>query len=88
MGVGVTVTITADDVVAAGACWEGVMAFVVEHGCAAAEPADRMVSLADSDSVSWINRAAKLTGYGYGGGYGYGNGDDGGGGDGDGGYRP
>ena len=83
--------ITADDVIRAGACREGVMQVIGMLGprMAAAMSADRLILLLgkeEAEAARYILRAASLDGYGYGdygdGGYGYGYGD----GDGDGGY--
>ena len=76
-----SVIITADDLVAAGACVDGVYQRLNNlHGkIAAAMSASAVLRLADFDDRRYVIRAAKLDGYGdgdgYGFGYGFGDGD-------------
>ena len=67
--------ITADDVVRAGACPDGVRKFIRRcNGIAAAVTVASALRLArTSDERDWILMAADGFGYGYG--YGYGDGD-------------
>jgi hypothetical protein len=69
--------ITADDVVRAGACSDGVAKVVkrLANRLAAAMPASQVAKLVGADNHRYVTAAAKLDGYGYGDGSGYGYGD-------------
>jgi hypothetical protein len=71
---GMTAIITADDVVRAGACREGVSEFVHEHAglIKAAMPVEQVLKLVGVDHQDYVLKAADLNGYGSGSGYGYG----------------
>ena len=93
--------ITVDDVIRAGACYDGVMRIVAKAPSrfAAAMPVSAVLKLVPEEDAHYVLSAGALNGYGYGNGdgygngygdgngYGYGNGDGNGYGYGDGGYQ-
>ena len=72
--------ITVDDVIRAGACFDGVMKVVSRSPAkvAAAMPVSAVLKLISSNDEDYVLKAASLNGfgfgYGYGSGYGYGDG--------------
>jgi hypothetical protein len=69
--------ITTDDVVRAGACFEGVMRpiYRAPSKFAAAMPVSEVLKLVSGSDADYVLRAAELNGDGYGDGSGYGSGD-------------
>ena len=78
--------ITADDVIRAGACPDGVYEFLEAHAefVTAAMPARAVLALCEQQERSHVEAAIDLSGDGYGYGFGFGSGDGSGFGDGDG----
>ena len=73
MDVRVKAQITPDDVIRAGACADGVYAWIKEHGSPTAVDVRVALKASDINEQNYIERAANLDGYGDG--YGYGDGD-------------
>ncbi|WP_086931569.1 hypothetical protein [Agarilytica rhodophyticola] len=66
--------LTADDVIASGACRDGVSDFLEENDVSACMPVKVLLRIAEEWQKEYILKAANADGYGYGYGYGYGNG--------------